>query len=54
MKEDLIVFKQYFEEAAEKIPAESFFYGTLKHKYRHSSGGLKKPCGAMKIGKKIY
>ena len=36
MKEDLIVFKQYFQEAAEKIPSESFFYGTLKHKYRHS------------------
>lgn len=36
MKEGLIKFKTYYQQAAQKIPHDSFYFEANNHKYRHS------------------
>lgn len=36
MREDFIEFKEYYREAAAKVPADSFFRQTMNHKFKHS------------------
>ncbi len=36
MKEDLLILKKFYQQAAAQIPPTSFFYETLNHKFRHS------------------
>lgn len=36
MKEDLLILKKYYKQAAARIAPDSFFYETLNHKFRHS------------------
>ncbi len=36
MKDDLIILKQYYTEAAKQVPADSFFTETINHKFTHS------------------
>ena len=36
MREDFIEFKQYYQQAVKKVPADSFALKTINHKFRHS------------------
>lgn len=36
MNEDFLAFKQYYKQAIEKVPSDSFFYQNINHKFKHS------------------
>lgn len=36
MKQDFLIFKQYYKQAIEKLPTDSFFYQNINHKFKHS------------------
>ena len=46
MKQDFITFKQYYQETAQKIPADSPFTRDITHKFKHS-------VDVLHIGEKI-
>ena len=46
MNEDFLTFKQYYKQAIKKVPADSFFYQNINHKFKHS-------VEVLHIGQKI-
>ena len=46
MKQDFLAFKQYYKQAIDKVPTDSFFYQNINHKFKHS-------VDVLHIGQKI-